>query len=59
MKTTKVEKVITTLKDSIGHLFKETPYRNLDMSQVLELTMGESTEDGVIKFGFIYNLRPF
>ena len=33
MKTTKVEKVITTLKDRIGHPFKEAPYRNPDMSQ--------------------------
>ena len=33
MKTKKVEKVITTLKDRIGHPFEEATYRNLDMSQ--------------------------
>ena len=34
MKTKKVEKVITTLKDGICHLLiKEAPYRNLNMSQ--------------------------
>ena len=33
MKTTKVEKGITTLKDLNWSFFKEAPYRNLDMSQ--------------------------
>ena len=31
MKTKKVEKVTTTLKDRIGHPFKEALYRNRDM----------------------------
>ena len=33
MKTKKVQKVITTLKDRIGHPLKRHLYRNPDMSQ--------------------------
>ena len=44
MKTRKVEKVITTLKDRIGHPLKEAPYRNLNMNQQLNFIISSQTD---------------